>query len=120
MAFWDKMLSNTITMSATSKYEGLQNILVVHLDGHLTTPDGRPDEWMDGRPDGRMDGRMTDKQTYWHIHQESRRTSTARIGLYLTTSVDDYFQVIVPRLWTLHILSHFEDFALVLRSAFWR
>ena len=44
----DKMLSDTITMSATSKFEGLQNILVVHFDGHLITPDGRPDGWMNG------------------------------------------------------------------------
>ena len=49
MALGVKMLSDTITMSATSKFEGLQNILVVHLDGHLTTPDGQPDERMDGR-----------------------------------------------------------------------
>ena len=48
MALGDKIFSDTITMSATSKIEVLENILVVHLDGHLTTPNGRPDERMDG------------------------------------------------------------------------
>ena len=38
--------------SGASKIEFLENIVVMHLDGHLTTPDGRPD--------GRMDGRTTD------------------------------------------------------------
>ena len=31
MAFGAKMLSDTITMSTTSKYEGLKNLLAVHL-----------------------------------------------------------------------------------------
>ena len=62
MALGDKMLSDTITISATSKFEGLQNILIVHLDGHLITPDGRPN--------GRMDGRTTDGQA--HIHPDGQ------------------------------------------------
>ena len=57
MALGHKMLSDTITMSATSKFEGLQNILVVHLDGHLTTPDGRRmDGWTNDRMNGWTDG----------------------------------------------------------------
>ena len=34
------------------QYGVLQNIITVHLDGHLTTPDGRPDGVMDERTTG--------------------------------------------------------------------
>ena len=76
MALGDKMLSDTITISVTSKFEGLQNILVVHLDGHLTTPDGRPE-------DGWMDGRQTDKHTYIQTDKvDSKRYNPYYCGRY--------------------------------------
>ena len=53
MAFGVKMLSHIITMSTTSKYNGLQNPFSrTQIDGHLTRTDVRPD--------GRMDERTTD------------------------------------------------------------
>ena len=44
------MLSDTIPISTTSEYDGLQKPFSRTLiEGHLTTPDRRPDGPMDGR-----------------------------------------------------------------------
>ena len=81
MALEVKMLSDTITVSTTSKYEGLQKPFSRTLiEGHLDTPDGRPDRRMDGRTTDRH--KSTEFKTAYYllltVERTDRRQSSAR------------------------------------------